>query len=275
MPQSVFLKEDVIPDTQNLKGFQVVVHNPELKQLGTWHTTAITCELHHNYAMDAYSLDVDLTAQGYQKIEPLFIQGDRFEYAWKNKVILSTARRITELIQRLLTTPRVGFAKDVVAYKQEYLLPELQGNERLGACINLGDALKNWFEDKVSDSDNIWFAFLRDILEFVDWQLVAQYLDSGHWPYEPRLDNPLYDFTNSLTWSVYHYMESRDFPVKTIVKRHNGSNIDLLADELQEWFIKQLPYSVTRRNIFSQLMLTGIHCVDWFDIARSLLPDAK
>ena len=134
--------------------------------------------------------------------------------------------------------------------------------------------MENWFEEKIPDTSNIWYDFLRDTIEFIDWVLVAQALDVGHWLYKPKLDNPLYDYTNSLTWTVVHYIECGSFPsLKCLAERFPEA--DSLADQLQEWFIKQLRRSVTTRDPFAQLVLAGIHCVDWFDVAQSVIEGNK
>jgi hypothetical protein len=272
-PQNIFVKENIIPGTQILEGYTVIVHNPENKQYGLWDTNSLWCSLDTNFNVDPNQIYSSLLGeQGYNEVDLEFILGDRFQYAYQNKVVLSTTRRITGLMQRLLISPSIGLLDDVIAYKQEYLVPGIEHD--LGTYAQLGKALEDWFEEKVPDKDNLWFYFLRDILEFVDWRMLAQGITLGHWSYEPKLDNKLYDFSNSLTWSVYHYIESKDLPrIQTLVKRYNKD--ESLADELQEWFVNHLPHSVVRRDIFSQLMLEGIHCVDWLDIARSLLPDSE
>jgi len=269
MNQIICLKEDIIPGTNTLEGYRVVVYNPEIKQLGSWYTSSRTCELQFLDA-DPYNLEASLSKQGYHQVTLEFLLSDRFRYCSEKNVVISTTRRITDLMQKLIETPSAGLVKDVVALKMEHLLPDLEGEDRKDARVSLGDALENWFEEKVPDKQNVWYDFLRDTIEFIDWVLVAQSLDVGHWLYEPKFDNPLYDYANSLTWTVVHYIECGKFySLKRLAQKFPEANS--LADELQKWFIKQLCRSVTTRDPFAQLVLAGIHCVDWFDVAQSVI----
>jgi hypothetical protein len=268
-----FVKEDIIPGTNTLEGYRVLAYNHKNKQMGSWFTDQRFCSL-QDLDTDPYQLEVNLTLKQdfFNKVEFEFLVGDYFMNAAANKAVINTTRRITDLVQRVITAPSAGFVKDVQRFKEEYLVPDIEGEERKAARVALGDALENWFEEKIPDKDNIWFTFLRDTIEFVDWVLVAHYIDVGHWLYQPRLDNPLYDYTNSLTWSVVYYIESNDHPrLDSITNRY--PQVEELADKIQGWFIKQLPHSVLTRDIFAQLVLNGIHCVDWVDVARSRLTD--
>jgi hypothetical protein len=275
--QSIFVKENIIPNTQILEGYTVLVHNPENKQCAVWNTNLLWCSLDTNFFANPSELSMIFTEnQGYSKVDLEFILGDRFKYAYQNKVVLSTTKRITGLLQRLIISPSIGLLDDVMAYKQEYLVTAPGVENDLRDYAHLGDALKDWFKTKVPDTDNIWFNFLRDILKCVDWQMVAQEITLGSWLSEPKIDQPVNGCSNFLTWSVHHYVgnSKKELPkLQNLAKRYN--NAESLADELQDWFVKHLPHSVVRRDIFSQLMLEGIHCVDWLDIAESLLPDSE
>jgi len=270
MQQNIFVKNIRKGDTYELEGYAIIVHNPEIRQLGSWNTNNNSCELFHDHPATAYQLEIDLTVQGlYQKVELGFILSDRFEYCYRNKISINTTRRMTELMQRLATAPSVGLKDEVLSLKQKYLLPTAEGEERASARFDLADALKNSFEDKIPDKFDLWHSFLRSCVEYIDWVLVVEHLDIGRWLYEPKFDYPLYDYINSLTWDVVHHIESNDPPeIDRLVERF--PEIEALADNLQDWFIKELRHPVTARNVFAQLILTGIHCIDWADIARTV-----
>jgi len=294
--QNIFVKEDIIPGTQTLDGYRVVVHNYEINQYGSWYTGANSCDLDTNFGTDPYQLDVNLTVkQNYNKVDLNFILGDRFEYAWKSKAVINSTRRITSLMQDLITDSRNKLLKDVIAFKREHLVPGVEREERQGYRVNLADALESWFDEKIPETrDTIWYNFLRETLGYVDWILIAQALDVGHWLHEPKWDSVMYEYyTNSLTWTVVHFIESNGFHalpsdfrlmepgelpvVARFIKQHleKKADIDSLADQLHDWFIKKLPYSVNSRDVNSQLVLAGIQCVDWPNVARSLLPDSE
>jgi|GEM_PF-3594887 hypothetical protein len=287
MKQNIFVKEDIIPGSQTLDGYRVVVHNTEINQYGSWTTDSNSCHFDTNFGADPDELEYRLTVQqDYNKVDLDFILGDRFQYACKNKAIINTTRRITNLMQELIIDPRNKLLGDVNAFQREYLLPGIEGEARKDARVSFADALENWFEGKVSDTHNIWFDFLREIIAYVDWKLIAQFLDVGHWVYQPKLDSTSYEYyTNSLTWTVVYFIESNESDgrladarlIERLIKSHleQKADINVLADQLHDWFVKKLPYSTTTRAVNAQLVLAGIDCVDWCNVARSLLPDSE
>jgi hypothetical protein len=187
---------------------------------------------------------------------------------------MNTAEKMTRSMIKLILDKKLKFRRDVEAFLGEHFSPELQGEERALARVNLGDALQSWFEEKLPDDQKLSTSFLKEAVGYIDWIAIAQAIDFGHWTNEITDDQEYEGFTNSLTFTVWHWIISGDetqfaYGYASLVVEQ-GTSEEAKAKDLRYFFWSKTLPSFKRNRVAASLTEEGINCVNWLEIVQTL-----